>query len=214
MGLSRWPLFDLTLRTPRLELRLPTDSDLAALADLAAAGVHDPVEMPFLVPWTDTDPDQRARNVLQWHWRCRGELTADNWRLEFAVFEAGRCVGTQGLHAEDFRRRRTVTTGSWVGLAHQGRGIGTGMRAAVLHLAFAGLGAERAETEAFEDNAASLVVTRRLGYEPSGDAVLLRRGQPARCLRFRLSREQWAPGRRDDVTIDGLDPCLPLLGLS
>ena len=48
-----WPLFGLVLRTPRLELRVPSLEQLAALAELADEGVHDPAAMPFLVPWTD-----------------------------------------------------------------------------------------------------------------------------------------------------------------
>jgi len=40
---SHWPLADLRLQTPDLELRWPSPDDLGALAGLAAAGVHDPV---------------------------------------------------------------------------------------------------------------------------------------------------------------------------
>ncbi len=58
-----WPLFQLRLQTPMLELRLPTDSDLADLASLAAAGVHDPEDQPFAVPWTDAAPADRARST-------------------------------------------------------------------------------------------------------------------------------------------------------
>ena len=38
------------------------------------------------------------------------------------------------------------------------------MRAAVLHLAFDGLGARRAVSDAFEDNPGWLGVSRKLGY--------------------------------------------------
>ena len=34
MGHPFWPLFDLRVRTPTLELRLPTDDDLVAIARL------------------------------------------------------------------------------------------------------------------------------------------------------------------------------------
>jgi hypothetical protein len=47
------PLFALRLRTPRVELRLPTEDELAQLARVAEQGIHPPEEMPFLVPWTD-----------------------------------------------------------------------------------------------------------------------------------------------------------------
>ncbi len=43
---------------------------------------------------------------------------------------------------------RTFDTGSWVGRRFQGRGTGTEMRAAALHLMFAGLGAREATTSA------------------------------------------------------------------
>jgi RimJ/RimL family protein N-acetyltransferase len=42
------------------------------------------------------------------------------------------------------------------------------MRAAALHLAFAGLGAREATSEAFADNRASNRVSQTLGYEPNG----------------------------------------------
>ena len=65
-------------------------------------------------------------------------------------------IGQQDIDADGFAVRRVVSTGSWLGRDHQGRGAGKEMRAAVLHLAFAELGAERAETAAFADNPASI----------------------------------------------------------
>ncbi|MGI9008094.1 MAG: hypothetical protein ACR2FU_18185 [Streptosporangiaceae bacterium] len=67
-----WPLRELRLRAGDLELRLPGESDLAALAALAADGVHDPAVQPFTVPWTDAEPADRGRSVLQYHWSCLG----------------------------------------------------------------------------------------------------------------------------------------------
>lgn len=213
VGLRWWPLFDLRIRTPRLELRLPTDEDLDELADLAAAGIHDPDAMPFSHPWTDQEQPALQRGLLQWGWRMRAELSPDNWHLGFCVREDDVIVGVQDVFAEKFSIRRAVRTGSWLGTAYQGRGIGKEMRAAVLHLAFDSLGAERAETEAFEDNPSSLGVTRALGYEPNGDGVFERRGQPARIEHFVMTREKWEQHRRDDITVDGVEECLPLFGL-
>ncbi|MFJ5842244.1 hypothetical protein ACIQGO_36810 [Streptomyces shenzhenensis] len=76
--MSHWPLAGLRLTTPRLELRLPNPDELAALASLAAEGVHDPAVQPFTVAWTDVAPEQRARSVLQYHWRCWGEWQPEN----------------------------------------------------------------------------------------------------------------------------------------
>lgn len=44
---------ELRVRTPRLELRLPTEDELHALAEVALAGIHPPERTPFYVPWTD-----------------------------------------------------------------------------------------------------------------------------------------------------------------
>jgi RimJ/RimL family protein N-acetyltransferase len=115
--------------------------------------------------------------------------------------------------AADFPALREVRTGSWLGRAHQGRGIGKEMRSAVLHLAFEGLGAETARTDAWEDNLASLHVTRSLGYQEDGERRALRRGQPVRMLEFRMPRADWSATRRDDIVITGLDGCLDVLGL-
>ena len=84
------------------------------------------------------------------------------------------------------------------------------MRHAVLHLAVDGLGAVRAETEAFTWNRASQRVTEKVGYRPNGDRVApgLEPGDPARPMRtYVLDRETWADRRRDDIEVVGLEPC-------
>jgi RimJ/RimL family protein N-acetyltransferase len=209
-----WPIAGLAVRTPRVELRWPDDTDLCALADLAAKGVHDPSFMPFTQPWTRRDPGgDLERGMLQFHWRLRGIWTTTSWNYNPVTVVDGEVVGTQGLFAESFGVRRTAGTGSWLGLAHQGRGIGKEMRAAILHLLFAGLGALRAETGAFEDNAQSIGVTRSLGYRENGELVVDREGGRTRELLFVLDRADWEPRRRDDIEIVGLEPCLPLFGV-
>ncbi len=208
-----WPLFGLRVTTPQLQLRYPDDADSAALAELGARGVHDPAVMPFQVPWTDVAPPRQQREALQYMWRTRASWTAERWALPMAVVVDGAVVGVQAADGTDFPTLRAVTTGSWLGASHQGKGIGTEMRVAILHLAFAGLGAEYAHSAAFDDNPASIAVTRKLGYEEEGTRRLVRRGAPARQILFRMSRAQWERIRRDDIEIDGLEPCLELFGL-
>ena len=72
----------------------------------------------------------------------------------------------------------------------------------------------RAETGAYEHNAASLGVTRSLGYEPNGDEVTAPRGEPQLELKFKMDRDAFGLIRRDDVTIENLEPCLPMFGLA
>jgi RimJ/RimL family protein N-acetyltransferase len=213
-----WPFFDLVVRTPRVELRLPTDPELMALASLAGEGIHDPDEMPFGVAWTDAGQPALQRSTLQWHWRQRAELSPERWGLSFVTYELApdgtrTLVGTQEVNAQDFPSLRSVQTGSWLGRAHQGRGLGKEMRSAVLHLAFAGLGALQARTDAWHDNLASSGVSTSLGYRANGERLLLRRGEPTRMLDFRMERSDWEAVRRGDIVIDGLDPCLDVLGL-
>jgi RimJ/RimL family protein N-acetyltransferase len=203
--LAMWPLFGLRVRTPRLELR-PVDPDLAfEVAELAAAGVHDPAIMPFAIPWTDAEPPALQQNVVRYYLETWAQFRPEQWRLPFAVLDGDRVVGVQDLGARDFPVLRQFTTGSWVGRSFQGRGIGREMRTAVLHVGFAGLDARRAQSDAFTDNAASLAVTRALGYRPNGTAWYLRRGEPAECLSFILDRDGWEATRRDDIVIEGLD---------
>ena len=209
-----WPLRGLRVRTPRLELRYPDPGELDALAHLAAEGVHDPDFMPFSVPWTDGEPAERGRSVLQWFWRQAGMFTPDSWNLGLVTVVGDRVVGTQAIEAGQFPVLREAETGSWLGLRYQGRGIGTEMRHAIVHLAFAGLGAEYVLSAAFEDNAPSQAVSRKVGYAEDGIRRHVRRDKPGTLIRFRLSRADWERRRRDDIEITGLEPCLPLFGLA
>lgn len=211
MDATIWPFAALRIRTPLLELRYTDDDDLIALAHLAAEGIHDPAAMPFNVPWTRAEPEDLRRGVLQHAWGRRASLARDDWSLPFAVCVDGEPVGVQDVFAKQFAVRRTVETGSWLAQRAQGRGIGTEMRAAVLHFAFAGLGAEEAFSGSFVDNPASAAVSRHNGYAANGEEILAREGEAARMQHWVLTRAQWIPQRRDDITVDGLDDCLPLL---
>jgi RimJ/RimL family protein N-acetyltransferase len=213
MAASRWPMAGLRLRTPALELRLPSPDDLDALAELAVLGVHDPDVQPFTTPWTDAPPDERALGLLQYHWSRWASWKPSDWRLDLAVIRDGVVVGTQGIGGRDFAVLREVGTGSWLGRHYQGQGTGTEMRAAVLHLAFEGLGAQHAISGAFEDNAASLGVSRKLGYGDDGIERYVVRGYPRTARRLRLTRADWQAARSVPVEIHGLQPCLPCFGL-
>jgi RimJ/RimL family protein N-acetyltransferase len=211
---AAWPLFDLRVVTPRVELRPPDEATAFALIELADRGIHEPGFMPFLHPWTTLASPARERQSFQFYARCWAEWQPERWNLPFSVWADGELVGVQGIEAQDFALRRTFSSGSWLGLEHQGRGIGREMRTAMLHFGFAGLGALRAETGAFHDNERSLRVTAALGYEPNGDAVHPRDGAPDRCLEFKLERDAWEARRRDDISITGLEPCLDLFGIA
>lgn len=208
-----WPVYDLRITTPRLEIRLPTEDELFGLLAVIDAGVHTPDTMPFSIPWTDVEPPRRHRESLQWWWSQRAGWRPEEWSYTGAVFVDGRPVGVQDVSAKDFARRRVVSTGSWLGRAHQGQGLGKEMRAAVLHFAFDGLGAHEAHTGAFSDNARSLGVTRAMGYTENGHDVVLRRGVPAHIVNFCLGRATWQANRRTDIVVSGLETCRDMFGL-
>jgi len=209
-----WPFFGLTITAPGLELRYATDELLLELAAVSGDVVR-PGTRPFDGDATFYDPSPAGRRRwLAGQWAARARTAVDWWVLAFAVVVDGRAVGAQEMTAANFPALRTVETFSWLTRSQQGRGFGRQMRESVLHLAFDGLGAYRARSEAFEDNEPSCSVSRALGYERDGTSWTLREGTPAPMTRFLLTREAWLERRTSGMTIRGLEPCLPLLGLA
>jgi RimJ/RimL family protein N-acetyltransferase len=206
------PLYGLRLVTPRLELRLGSRAELEALAEVAQRGIHAPDEMPFAVPWTDAsnDPDF-VTGFVEHHEQALEAWTPEEWRLNLLVFHDGAPVGSQALRAVRFTVDRTVDTGSWLGRASQGRGLGTEMRVAVLELAFRRLGAHTARSGWLEGGAAqSAGVSARLGYREVGTHVERPRGDAVVHHDLVLEAAEWS--RPLTVEIEGVEPCLELFG--
>lgn len=203
-----WPTYALRVTTPRLQLHLPTEDELVALAEVAARGVHAPDQRPFLTPWAEGSPAERARSVLRWHWSNQAEWSVDRWSLGLGVFSRdGQPLGMVVLRGKDFPVVREVTSTSWLGLAHQRRGFGTEARLGLLELAFGHLGAESALTEVFQDNLASQRVSRKLGYQPDGISRDARGGELVVSDRLRLSRERWQRLERPAIAVEGVAEC-------
>jgi len=207
-----WPPFGLRLRSERLVLRLPTDDEILELLDLAKAGIHPPGEMPFGVAWSTIPSPAFERGFVQHHWQHRAAWSPERWELNLVAGLDSVIVGSQSIGAESFAIHRTVHTGSWLGRAYQGRGLGKEMRAAVLGFAFDGLGAQVAETSAFLDNAASNGVTKALGYEENGLGSLAPEGVARVSQRYRMTIDAWRARPRPSLAIEGLEPCRELLG--
>lgn len=190
-----WPLRRLVLRTPRLELRPDDDAGLYELAALARAGVHPADSTPFVSAWTDVPADEIGPVLLRRHWSARAALSPASWHLNLLVRLGGVVIGVQSLGAERFGVRRECETGSWLGLRHQGHGFGTEMRAAVAAFAFEYLDAASVRSGALSDNAASLAVSRKLGYVTDGTATHSPRGEPRTEIRLLLDRKRFARNR-------------------
>lgn len=204
-----WPLAQLKLATKRLELRVPNDDELSALAQVAAIGVHESGQQPFLTPWTDLPPRDRALHVMQQHWSRRGTWCAEDWALEMGVFHAEQPVGMVTLKARNFSVLREVKTESWLGLEFHRQGIGTEARTALLSFAFGSLGAVTAVTEVFQDNVGSQGVSRRLGYRPDGISRDVLAGRVVVSDRLRLDGSDWATPDPTDLAVIGLAKALP-----
>lgn len=205
-----WPLFDLELRTPRLSLRLARDEELDELARAAAGRVLSAGEADFMdTDWTQLPSPEFERSFVQFHWRARAEWSRESWSLQLVGFDGGTPVGGFGLMAEDFASRRSVKTGSWLLPNWRGRGLGTEGRAALLELAFAGLGARESLTDAHPSNEGSRGVSRALGYEETGRSETA--GRPR--VQLWLPRERWEAVRSIAVEISGLEVCRELFGV-
>lgn len=195
-----WPLHGLVLRTPDLELRGTSEADATVLQSRKPADLR-------------SDPSRTSvgHDVLQAYWRGVGSWAPDAWECSFTVVHEGELVGVQALEGKDFSVLRTVDSWSWLVPQVRGRGLGKQMRTAVLELAFRGLGATHAITEAWDDNAASLGVSRSLGYVDNGVFAQKRDGGPGRMVHLVLAASDWHPAY--PVEVEGLEPCLPLFGL-
>src|SRR5207244_10126936 len=122
----------------------------------------------------------------------------------------GKPIGAQGINAEDFANAREFETGSWLGARHQGHGLGTEQRAAVLELGFRGLGAAAATSGSIVHNISSQRVSEKLGYRVTGTRTVAPRGEPVEHYDYRLERADWTCPVA--VELEGVAPALPLFG--
>jgi len=185
-----WPPFGLRLRSGPLELSTIRDQDIPGLVALAEAGIHDPAEMPFAVPWSTAAPGELRRGMTAHYWGDRAAFTPEGWNLEFVVRHEGRTVGVQAFQTRDYLVTRTGETGSWLVRSQQRRGIGTLMRQTVCGFVFDHLDAAEITSAGFVDNPASLAVSRKVGYVDNGTSREKRRpGELALSRRLVLRPE-------------------------
>lgn len=209
-----WPPFGLRIACGPLSMSPVRDDDLPQLVDLALAGIHDRARMPFYFPWTDAPDDELPANTLQYHWGQRAGMSPGRWSIEFAVRYDGEFVGCQGISTTNYLVTRTGETGSWLGRAHQGKGIGTVMRRAICSFMFDAMDAREVTSAAFVDNPASLAVSRKVGYRENG-VVRLERRPGEMALNQRLSVTPDTLSRpADDVRVTGDGELREFLGLA
>lgn len=212
MGHPHWPLFDLRLSIADLTLRPLTEADLAQLVDALSDDVElNPDSQVFE---GQTTLVARGTITYQDYWRAMGTWKPSNWRLNFGVWRDGRLLGAQELEAKDFHRLRTVDTASFLSQEFRGLGVGKAMRTAVLYLAFEHLGADFAITSAWHDNESSIGVSKALGYVDNGITRHWRADQADTMTHLRLTREDWLAAGPYDVSVDGVERCVPFFGIT
>lgn len=182
-----WPVFGLVLTTPRLLLRPITDEDIPAAAGAARAGIYEQGRNPFSSAWAELPAEKLEASLGQRFWGARAETTPTSWKLLLGVWQDGTFVGCQNLSAYEFAALKTVKTASWLTRSRQGEGLGKEMRAAAAFYAFDWMHAEVSESEAMTWNAASLGVSRSLGYERNGIERVSWDGRSEEIQRTRLT---------------------------
>ncbi|MDH2444213.1 GNAT family protein [Amnibacterium sp. CER49] len=200
-----WPGTGLLLRSPAVELAPMT----AELLDALALLLPDDIELDPAVPLPPGEVRAARREAYRTAVRRDREgFDPDGWKLHLAVrLPTGALAGVQTIEAERFAAERTVDSASWLVPEARGRGIGIRMREAVLALAFGPLAADAAITSAWRDNAASLGVSRHLGYRYERTSRLVTPERDGELVHLRLSRAAWlASGSGQDVLVTGARP--------
>ena len=198
------------LLTPDLALTVMAEPDLPRVVSVLPA---DLALNPDATTYAGLSRDANRRAiVMQGYWRALGLWSPSDWMLPFVVRRDGEVIGVQWLEGPDYRTDRTVDSSSWLVPGERGRGFGRQMRAAVLDLAFGPLQAEAAISSAVTGNAASLGVSRSLGYRTTHTSVLPHSGEVLQHVR--LERDEWRAGSTaGTTTVESVDAALPFFGL-
>lgn len=212
-----FPPFGLRVTCGPLSLSCLRDEDIPGVLQTARHGVQKVGSpMPFVHPW------HQAEDLLvesaRYYWRSRADFIPARWTLMLVVRHADfgdSPLGMQDVMARDFPRTRVAKTGSWLGLAYQGRGIGTLMRQTVAAFAFDQLGAEILESGYVEGNAGSASVSRKTGYRelPDPTARFARGDGFVQERRVVLTPDTLVRAPHP-VTCEGVAPLLSFMGLS
>ncbi|WP_291279962.1 GNAT family N-acetyltransferase [Galactobacter sp.] len=174
---SDLPLFGLVLRTPRLALRPAWDEDIVGFADASVAGIHPDDEMPFASPWSRGSREEILAGTAASIWSEGAERKPESWVVSFAVrrvdadvedWREAPIIGRQDVRGREFQLLRSLDSGSWLTSSHQGQGLGSEMRQAVVLWALDHLGATELTSGAYDWNAKSLGTSRSVGYVDNG----------------------------------------------
>lgn len=209
-----WPPFGLRISCGPLVLRVLRDEDIADLTELICAGLRPDGLVPFNSNFDETPEPTRTREQFQHYWRRRTVVAPDEWALSFAVIREGEVIGVQDILTKDYPLLRTGQSGSWLGGAQQGGGMGTLMRQSLAAFMFDHLGAHRLTSAAFEDNAGSRAVSRKVGYRENGSHMARRADDTAALMIDYLLTPEDFVRPPHDVTVEGAEAFASFVGLT
>lgn len=216
-----WPPFALSIRLGRLEMHPVRFAEIPDLIDLISAGIvaEDLPYNPFANSFGHGEYTlAKQRESLSFWCSKWGSIKPEDWVLPMAVYFDDEIVGVQDVWAKDFPTARSAETGSFLGLAHQGKGIGTLMRQAIAMFAFDQLRAVELLSSAFDFNERSLAVSRKVGYEPNGSNYVASSESATEQIRFKMLNFRLIPQRlnrpQEELQVSGLAGFLDFLGLT
>ena len=208
-------LYQIIIKTPRLELRIPNEDEIVKLAELASGGVHKAGKEYYNADWLRVQFPNNKEILSLWIQKDLKNWDIDNWSFLFAAFYQKTPIGMQHIFSKNFVKTRTFGTGVWLGLEYQGQGFATEMGQVVLYLGFEIFGAKEAYAGVWKKNKASLQLLNKLGYIYNGRYIELLNDKPEVNIRMRLTRDVWKKKRLNNIIVEGINKeFLELFGLS
>jgi ribosomal-protein-alanine N-acetyltransferase len=145
----------------------------AAAADYTAWARLREQSRAFLTPWEPTWPsDDLTRAAFRRRLRRQAEEMASDEGFAFLIFESTSDELLGGLTLGGVRRgvAQAATLGYWMGAPHAGKGRMTRAVAAVARFGFDTLRLHRIEAACIPDNAPSIALLERNGFQREGFA--------------------------------------------
>jgi [ribosomal protein S5]-alanine N-acetyltransferase len=153
------------LRNGTVEMRSPETSDYEAWADVRLRSRE------FLAPWEPVWPSNdltRAafRSRVKRYWRD----IEDDAAYPFFIFSAGERQLLGAVTFSNVRRgvAQTASLGYWIGAPYARRGLMTSALGLAIGFAFGHLELHRIEAACLPNNAASIALLARCGFEQEG----------------------------------------------
>lgn len=166
----------MSIRTPRLVLRVPELSDAARISLLA--GDYDVASMTGTIPHPYSE-----QQAAEWI----ASVLAGEEGVVFAILRSGALIGCTGYRAfgDDH-----AELGYWIGRPYWGMGYATEAVRALIVYAFETDGFEYLRVGHFTDNFASARIIAKFGFVREGHEQrdCAARGAKAYCVTYRLDR--------------------------